>query len=177
MRARTLIAALAIGIAATLAVTGALADGSAVGKWLTLKEVVSRSVLVLEARVREVDHVWATREAYGEERRYITEYRLLVDVVSVIRGKASDHEKKAYWLVGPGRTVPGRWVVIEEDYASAYNLGVAAKGDVFLAFFEDGETHARDDKEDPGLHIWFPEARSFLKKVRTLVARTPPPRK
>ncbi len=104
---------------------------------IDLGEVVRRSPFIFRAKVNRVAHTYGVARNTG--RRYTRHHRVVVEVVTVIRGAdglkgyLDNKEPKEITLQ---RRVSPPWAKIIDFYPASYDLGAAQVGDEFVAFLQ-----------------------------------------
>jgi hypothetical protein len=110
------------------------ADGVSASKRISLDELAATSEVVFSAVILEAQPRWESRMAYGEEQRYVAEYRFQIRIERWLKGGPPDSAKPAGWISLRGDPPPGKWLVVDEQYLSAFSPGSAKPQDRILVF-------------------------------------------
>ena len=112
------------------------ADGLNVKKWLTLKEMVSRSPCIFVAEIIAAKHKWGKRRAYRRNNKYIIQYRFKVRVVKYLKNTIPT--KKEFWIKRGGGYIPGVWLLVKEMYRESFNPFTAKIGQRCIVYLRKG---------------------------------------
>jgi hypothetical protein len=179
-------------IAAALLVSVALlgqahADGVSARKRISLDELAATSEVVFSAVILEAQPRWESRMAYGEEQRYVAEYRFQIRVDGWLKGGPPDpaeaqgclgNATTACWISLGGDPPPGKWLVVEEQYLSAFSRGSAKPHDRILVFASAHGTRQwlaeRAGQKTATLHPREVESATRLRAVVAALAKSRP---
>lgn len=150
----------------------ARADGVKIQSHVTLTQLVQSSSAIFTATIRKVKQTWATREAYGKKRRYVSSFELQVEVGTWLKGERPSWLKKTVWLTLDGDPPPGKWVLVHESYDdSAFSKHAAAARQKVIVFVQQlDETRMVLEKGREGIAPRALDSAERLEAVMTALA-------
>jgi hypothetical protein len=154
------------------------ADGVSASRRISLDELAATSEVVFSAVILEAQPRWESRLAYGEEQRYVAEYRFQIRIERWLKGGPPDNAMPAGWISLRGDPPPGKWLVVEEQYLSAFSSGSAKPQDRILVFASANGTRpwlaAMATEESATLHPREVESATRIRAVVASLAKSRP---
>lgn len=120
-----------LAFAVGLLPTGAHADGVRVKNEIDLRQLVAKSEVIVTATIEKARPKWASREAYSQSHEYVASFHFQVRIDKWLKGQ---RQELPAWISHRGDPIPGKWMLIEEAYASQFSPHDAKPGQRVILF-------------------------------------------